>query len=323
MDAVHIKDAAGDTHHFPIMLDEGSDYTLVIRCERSSAEHYAAIVVDRWIAWADPPDRVGPDGERGFASAEFALALGRAGSRYVPPAAYTPWQKGRVERENTTVRSSMRKSVLHMGLRGADDMYLIGLEAAAAFHQREDSAEVPAAMMFFGQLLKLCGELYIDGEGLYHADDPSSVFAQPFKMRVAARQALERYHAKDVVRRSVAARTRTVQGVAVGQSVFVRQDFATTAAQRPQAARGCYLGPALMIGIKGRKVWLSFVGRCYLCAPEHIRDMAPDEHAGQQPHVAEAMDMVHLAARSKGHIDMPETTAHIRRICRAPPNSLP
>lgn len=70
-----------------VTLDEGSDYTVVIRCGRATAEHYAAIVVRRSIAWAGPPDRAVADGERGIASAEFASALVRAGTQYVPPAA--------------------------------------------------------------------------------------------------------------------------------------------------------------------------------------------------------------------------------------------
>lgn len=105
-----------------------------------------------------------------------------------------------------------------------------------------------AAMMLFGQRMKLHGGLCNHGgeaRPSADADDPSSLVVRRLKIRVAAQLALERYHAKDVVRRSAAARTRTVQGVAVGQSVFFYRDYATTAAQRAQAAWRCYLGPKL------------------------------------------------------------------------------
>lgn len=49
----------------------------------------------------------------------------------------------------------MRKSVLHMGLCGVDDMYLAGLKVAAAINQRPGSPGVSATMMLFGKRLKL------------------------------------------------------------------------------------------------------------------------------------------------------------------------
>ena len=72
------------------MVDEGTDFTVVVRVQNHASDHYAAIIVDHWVAWAGPPDRVVADGERGFASVEFASVLARAGSQYVPPAAYAP-----------------------------------------------------------------------------------------------------------------------------------------------------------------------------------------------------------------------------------------
>lgn len=111
------------------------------------------------------------------------------------------------------------------------------------------------------------------------------------------------YHAKDLVRRPIAARTRTDEGVAVGQTLLFCRRYATSAAQRAQASRGCCLGRALVIGRQGLNVWLSFASRCYLVMLEHIRAMAPGEHAGQRPKVSEAMDMIPQAARSNGYND--------------------
>ena len=89
-----------------------------------------------WINWAGPPDLLVADGERGFASEAFAEAMGRAGTLYVPSAAYAPWQKGKVERANQTVRMIISRCVLHKGLKGVSDMTAAGAEAASAINAR-------------------------------------------------------------------------------------------------------------------------------------------------------------------------------------------
>ena len=71
--------------------------------------------------------------------------------------------------------------------------------------------------------MKLYGELYAHGEPVGHhpeADDPASVLARRFKIRTAAKQAVERHQARELVRKSVSARSRVVASVAVGEVVF-------------------------------------------------------------------------------------------------------
>jgi hypothetical protein len=133
------------------MVEEGTDYTVVQLATDHSAKCYAQLVIDGWVAWAGPPERVVPDGEHGFASAELTQELARAGTMYVPPAAYAPWQKGRVERKNATVRGVIRRSVLHSGVRGAKEMRLLGFEAASAINHRPGPSGVSASLMLFGE----------------------------------------------------------------------------------------------------------------------------------------------------------------------------
>jgi hypothetical protein len=269
-DVVYVKDVAGETHAYLVLVDEATGFTVVSWCKEATAAHYASLVTERWIAWAGPPERLVADGERGFASVEFTGAMARAGTAYTPPAAYAPWQKGKVERRNATVRSIIRKSALHMGLKGQTDMEVSGWEAASAINQRPGASGVSPALVLFGQKMRLYGELYPDpnDEPVRHpdSDDASSLLARRFKIRLAARQAIERHYAKEAIRRSVAARTRTLEKVVVGQSVFFYRQYTTQTAIKAQSARGCYLGPALVIGQQGKNVWLSYAGRCYLVA---------------------------------------------------------
>ena len=82
-------------------------------------------------------------------------------------------------------------------------------------------------MLYKHLFIKLYGELYANGEPVNQhadADDPSSQLAKRFKIRTSAKQAAERHHAKELVRKSVAARTRSLQTVAVGEIVSAQSD---------------------------------------------------------------------------------------------------
>ena len=76
--------------------------------------------------------------------------MGQAGSLYIPSIAYAPWQKGKVERMIQSVRSVVRKIVLHLGTKGEQDMRLAGIEAASAINARPGISGVSPAMMLFG-----------------------------------------------------------------------------------------------------------------------------------------------------------------------------
>ena len=96
-------------------------------------------------------------------------------------------------------------------------------------------------MMLFGQRLKLYGELYAGGEPAGHhpdAHDPATALARRLKTRVIAKQALEKYHAKELLRRAVSARSRVLEEIRVGEVVFFYRDYPNGKAQRRSAREG-------------------------------------------------------------------------------------
>ena len=117
------------------------------------------------------------DRELGFAADEFATKWGKAGTLLQPSAVYAPWQKGKAERKIRTICAIIRKTVLHLGVKGFQEMKMAGIEAASATNQRPGASGVSPGMMLFGRRLKLYGELYADGEPAYHhldGNDPST-----------------------------------------------------------------------------------------------------------------------------------------------------
>ena len=139
-------------------------------------------------------------------------------------------------------------------------MKAVGAEAASAINGRPGPSGVSAAMLFFGQRLKLYGDLYVGGEPAGHhpeGDDPSSALARRFKIRVGAEQALEKHHAEELLRRAVSARSRALEEIRVGEIIFFYRDYPTGKAQKAQCTRGKFLRPALVIGHQGGNVWVA------------------------------------------------------------------
>ena len=66
---------------------------------------------------------------------------------YVPTAAYAPWQKGKVERKIESIKSIIRKNVIHLGIKGPEEMRIAGLEASAALNQRPGASGMSPAMI--------------------------------------------------------------------------------------------------------------------------------------------------------------------------------
>ena len=108
-DVCTLKDRSGLNHDYIVIIDDGTGYCVITRIPDHTQETFVEAVTQNWIQWAGPPDLLVADGERGIASDAFSLAMGRAGTTYVPAAAYAPWQKGKVERLNRTFKTMGRK----------------------------------------------------------------------------------------------------------------------------------------------------------------------------------------------------------------------
>ena len=79
------------------------------------------------------------------------------------------------------------------------------------------------------------------------------------RIRCSARQATEAHHAKEMVRKTVAARTRLVEMVEVGGTVFFYGCYPSAQAQKLQAQRGCYPGPGHVIAHQSVSAWVSYM----------------------------------------------------------------
>ncbi len=315
-DLGYVRDATGQTHGYLILVDEGTDWCVAKYIGMGKNVKTAGQLYDYleegWINWAGPPDMFVADNERGFSAEEFVTKLGRAGTFYQPAAAYAAWQKGKVERKIESFKAIVRKSVLHSGVRGTE-MKIAGIEAAASLNQRPGPTGVSPAMMLFGQRLKLYGELYANGEPTTHPEggDTSTVLGRRLQIRNSVRQATEAHYAKELVRKAVSSRTRQVSNTSVGEFVYFYRRYPSQKAVKLQAQRGCYLGPGVIIGTQGQNCWVSYAGRCYLVAPEHLRGLAPEEVSTLKPLLRHGLEQLKKAAKSDDYLDLTRTTPGI------------
>ncbi len=105
----------------------------------------------------------------------------------------------------------------------AAEMRLAGNEAASAINHRPGLRGVAPALMLLGQRLKLHGEPFAGGMPVSRhpeGDDAASALARRFRPRTAARQALDRYHATELLKRAVEARSSVLENVEIGDVVF-------------------------------------------------------------------------------------------------------
>jgi len=168
-----------------------------------------------------------------------------------------PGKKGRVERRISIVKDTLRALILHQGLKEDQDLLAAGLEAAYAYNQRPSASGFSPAQRLFGTRPRAFGELFQSGEHQgWHPDalDAGSDLARRLELRREAQEMVARHDHAQLVARSLAARSRVVQDVTVGQRVYFYRK--QTPAQRRSdpggvAARGEFLGPAIVIGKHG------------------------------------------------------------------------
>ena len=118
---------------------------------------------------------------------------------------------------------------------------------------------------------------------MHHPDalDAGSDLARRLQLRLSCQQQVVEYEAETLVKRALDARSRPQRNFTIGQRVFF---FRVSKSGNPDALRaknfahGTFVGPGTIIGPHGPNAWwVSYGGRAYLVAPEHLRALGPDD----------------------------------------------
>jgi hypothetical protein len=165
-----------------------------------------------------------------------------------------------------------KRTVEHSSVRGLQEMRMTCVLVSAAKNSLRRKFGFSPSQWVCGTEPRLPGELADDGENLaanWQARDPQSEVARRFCIREAAHHAFVEMQNDEGLRRAALRQARVKKGpYEIGEMVFF---------YRKAGDRGDWRGPAVVIGQEGENVWVSFAGRAFLCAREHLRVACPDE----------------------------------------------
>ena len=106
-------DVRGNRHWWLVAVDQLTHYTVIAPCPSHDSQAIAKKKIKHWIRWAGPPDVLVCDGERGLGAYEVLTEkLSVSGTQVRTTAAYSPWQKGRVEQRIATIKEVAGKTML-------------------------------------------------------------------------------------------------------------------------------------------------------------------------------------------------------------------
>ena len=128
---------------------------------------------------------------------------------------------------------------------------MVGFEVASSLNHHPNETGVSPATLLFGQRVKLYGEVWHNGKPTtYHPDIAveGSQLERRMNTRTIAQQMTTRFHAKELVKKAVSARSRPIKQLVVGERYF----FFRVDPKKKPGKDGEYLGPAVCFGKQGQ-----------------------------------------------------------------------
>ena len=144
VDLCDVVDVRGNRFWWLVAVDQHTDFTVIAPCPRHESQAVATKIFKHWIQWAAPPDVFVCDGERGLgASGILTEKLSVSGTQVQTTAAYSPWQKGRVEQMIATIKEVAGKTILQHQVAGRSAMSIVSYKVAHALNQRAGRLNIP------------------------------------------------------------------------------------------------------------------------------------------------------------------------------------
>ena len=268
---LYAYDMAGRKHKFLSMIDHASSYHQVIRVSGQTGDILEKVFMNHWIQPFGFPKTITIDLEIGIQD-----AFARLGDWFHidlrTSAGQAHWQSGFTERHGQWWKEIF-KHVTEEHSATADEMDLVAAAACFAKNSLRRRAGWAPVHIVFGKGPRDEDDL-IDREVdsrrtiVQNTDD---AYHRRESIRVAAKIAFLKIRTKDKIRRGSLQRTRvSPEDLPKGSMVlFWRKD--------KNHKKGAWRGPGVVIGRQQTNFWVSSGGRCYLCAPEHLRLASPEE----------------------------------------------
>ena len=271
LDLFFCHDTDDVKHGFLSVVDYGTTFHLAVRVDGQSAEDIEAKFNEMWLLPFGPPKAVVIDLEGGLQS-----ALGRVcdwhgiGVRSV--ATQSHWQAGVVERQQAWWKHVWEKVSYQLSITEDEVDLAVPIINSSKNDLRRRCGYSPSQWVF-GRTPRVPEDLQDPDGGSHVLWDVSedAKYQRQSAMRAAARVAFHESQTEGRLRKALLQRTRVAsRPLEIGESVHFWH-------KPKNRRRGCWSGPAVIVGKEGGNYWVSKGGRCRLTSAEHLRLTTAEE----------------------------------------------
>ncbi|CAE7610734.1 RE2 [Symbiodinium sp. CCMP2592] len=256
------------------IVDHASSYQVVIQVPRQTGAVLEKIFVKHWIQVFGAPKVITLDLERGIQD-----AFGRLADWFHidlrTSAGQAHWQSGFTERHGKWWKEIFARVVKDQTVRGDEVEEAIAATSSAKNELRRRCGWAPCQIVF-GKNPRSDEDLKFEVEegGGELLRTPDSAQHRREIIRNSAKMAFFKSRTEDKIRRGMSQRARVKpRDLDNGAMVLFWRKPANK-------KTGLWKGPGVVIGRQDNNYWISHSGRCYLCAPEHLRKALPEELGG-------------------------------------------
>ena len=300
VDMMFAYDIEKKKHKLLSITDYASSYQVVVKVPNQTGETLERIFLKHWIQVFGAPKTITLDLETGIQDA-FSRLSDWFQIHLQTSAGQAHWQAGFCERHGKWWKEIFCRVVDDMTVTGEDIETAIAATSSAKNNLRRRCGWAPSQIVF--------GRTPPDEDDLHDKEiDDGYVMPQTAdeaqrrreSIQSAAKGAFLRVRAEDQIRRGTLQRTRVQpRDLPNGEmALFWRKD--------KNNKKGAWRGPGTVIGRQNENYWIARGGRCFLCAPEHVRAASPEELGGLFALRATREDLERLIERDHDDEDVYE-----------------
>ncbi|CAE7565416.1 RE1 [Symbiodinium sp. CCMP2592] len=274
------------------IVDHASSYQVVVQVPQQTGTVLEKAFVKHWIQVFGAPKVITLDLERGIQD-----AFGRLADWFHidlrTSAGQAHWQSGFTERHGKWWKEIFARVVQDQTVRGDEVEEAIAATSTAKNELRRRCGWAPCQIVF-GKNPRGDDDLRFEVEegGGELLRTPDSAQQRREMIRNAAKLSFFRSRTEDKIRRGMSQRARVKpRDLDNGAMVLFWRKPANK-------KTGLWKGPGTIIGRQDNNYWVSHSGRCYLCAPEHLRKALPEELGGMFALRATKDDLLRLVERN-------------------------
>ena len=298
VDMMFAYDIEKKKHKLLSIVDFASSYQVVIKVPNQTGETLEKTFLKHWVQIFGAPKTITLDLETGIQDA-FSRLSDWYQIDLQTSAGQAHWQAGFCERHGKWWKEIFMRVVEDASITGEDVETAVATTSTAKNNLRRRCGWAPTHIVF-GRCPRDEDDIHdkeID-DGHFVPQTADDAQRRRESIRSSAKAAFLRVRAEDKIRRGTLQRARVrPRDLPNGEmALFWRKD--------KNNKKGAWRGPGVVIGRQHENYWIARGGRCFLCAPEHVRQASPEELGGLFALRATREDLQRLIERDHDEEDI-------------------